>query len=93
MALSIFSRYLAIPTIEVDGVVSLAQRPVPAPGTYPDVLRHTIVGAQLLDELARIYYGDSSLWWVIADANEPRFPLDWKPGDSLIIPPLESVRR
>ena len=46
-----------------------------------------------LDLLARRYYGREDLWWRIADANPARFPLDWKAGDRLLVPPLRIATR
>ena len=39
-----------------------------------------------LDSLANQYYGDVSLWWVIAKANGIRGQVAFKPGTLLRIP-------
>jgi hypothetical protein len=45
-----------------------------------------------LYNLARDYYGDSQLWWVILDANpQYRAEIDIKYGDVLILPSPEEV--
>ena len=40
----------------------------PIPLTNSDQFIQTKVGTRL-DNLAQVYYGDSTLWWVIAKAN------------------------
>jgi nucleoid-associated protein YgaU len=54
---------------------------------------HTIIGGETLDALAARYYGREDLWWRIADANPLRFPLDWRPGDTVVIPPVRIATR
>jgi hypothetical protein len=93
MAASIYSRYYGLGTVTKGGQVSLAQRPIPPLQTYPDSLVHVVIGGETLDQLAFLYYGREDLWWRIADANPTRFPLDWKPGDKLVIPPLRVATR
>jgi hypothetical protein len=87
------SRYYALDTFEVDGVVTVAQRLTAPPSTFTDSIRHTVVGAETPDALAKLYYGREDLWWRIADANPGRFALDWKPGDVLVVPPLRVATR
>jgi hypothetical protein len=89
---SIYSRYYGLATIEVDGVVSLVERP-PAPDTEPGSLIHMCVGDETLDQLAKAYYGREDLWWRIADANAARFPFEWSAGDSIVVPPLPHATR
>lgn len=93
MSVSIYSRYHGIDTVEWNGNVSLAQRLTGPPPDYPDAILHTVTGAETLDQLARTYYGREDLWWRIADANPDRFPLDWRPGDVLVIPPVRVATR
>lgn len=93
MQLSIYSRYYGFETVEADGEVSLAQRLTGPPVEMPGSLRHTVTGRETLDQLARSYYGREDLWWRIADANPGAFPLDWKAGDVLVIPPLREATR
>jgi nucleoid-associated protein YgaU len=87
------SRYHGLETLEAGGRLTVAQRLTGAPPEYPDAIHHTIVGGELLDELARRYYGREDLWWRIADANPEHFPLDLKPGERLVIPPLRVATR
>ena len=93
MSVSIYSRYHALEMVEEGGRLSLAQRPAMAQQSYPDSLVHTLKGGETLDQLAALYYGREDLWWRIADANPSRFPLDWQPGDTLIIPPVRVATR
>ncbi len=93
MPVLIYSRYYGLDTVEKNGRVSLAQRPAISLETYPDGIIHTLVGNETLDQLAAHYYGREDLWWRIADANPPRFPLDWKAGDTLVIPPIRVATR
>jgi hypothetical protein len=40
-----------------------------------------------IDVLAYHYFGDATLWWIIADRNDIAFPLDLPPsGTTLRIP-------
>jgi nucleoid-associated protein YgaU len=91
--LSIYSRYYGSGTVEVEGAVSLAQRLTGPPPELAGSLRHTVTGRETPDQLARTYYGREDLWWRIADANPGAFPLDWQPGDVLVIPPLRVATR
>ncbi len=93
MPVSIFSRYYEVGTVEADGRVSLAQRLTGPAESYPDSIRHTLVGGETLDQLAAHYYGRAELWWRIADANPGRFSLDWQPGETLVIPPIRVATR
>ena len=93
MSISRTSRYYGLGTFEAEGVVTVAQRIRGAPPDFPDSIRHTLIGGETLDALAKKYYGREDLWWRIADMNPGRFPLDWEPGDVLVIPPLRVATR
>jgi len=93
MPVSMYSRHYGLDTVEEDGRVSLAQRPGAPSEAFPDSLVHTLVGGETLDQLAARYYGREDLWWRIADANSGRFPLDWEPGETLVIPPIRVATR
>jgi nucleoid-associated protein YgaU len=93
MSVSIYSRYHGSDTVMERGRVSIALRPEALPATQPDSILHTIIGGETLDQLAAHYYGREELWWRIADANPGRFPLDWKPGETLVIPPIRIATR
>jgi len=93
MPLSRTSRYFGLETLEVDGVRTIEQRLAGPPAEFPDSIRHTVVGGETLDGLAKLYYGREDLWWRIADANPGRFPLDLEPGETLVVPPLRVATR
>lgn len=44
-----------------------------------------------MTNLALRFFGDASLWWIIADFNfeKPFYPLDLEPDTALVIPPPE----
>ena len=93
MPVSRYSRYHGLPQVEQGGVVSLALRPA-TPGETPgDSIAHVLIGGETFDLLAARYYGRADLWWRIADANPKRFPLDWRPGETVIIPPIRIATR
>jgi hypothetical protein len=52
-----------------------------------------VTRGETFDQLAFLYYGREDLWWRIADANPARFPLDWTPGITVVIPPLRVATR
>lgn len=94
MSVSIFSRYYNVKTLELNGRLSLHQRDMSSVfETHPDSIEHTIVGNETLDQLAAKYYGREDLWWRIADVNSLKYPLDWKAGDILVIPPVRVATR
>ena len=93
MPVSIYSRYYNLEMVPFRGQNGFVQRLTVQTETYPDSIRHTIIGGETLDQLAARYYGREDLWWRIADANPQCFPLDWKPGDVLIIPPILTATR
>ncbi len=49
-------------------------------------VEHVIQGQETLDALANTFYGDDTLWWLIADVNNIFFMWDAGPGDTIIIP-------
>ncbi len=93
MAVTIYSRYYGLDVVTIDGEASLAERPSPSFAGDPDSLVHVMKSGETLDQLAFAYYGREDLWWRIADANPGRFPLDWAPGDTVVIPPLRIATR
>ncbi len=44
---------------------------------------------QKLEDISRLYYGRSDLWWFIAEVNGMVNPLDIQPNARLAIPPSE----
>lgn len=93
MAVSIYSRYYNLPSLEAMDKVALQQRPLPRQQEFTDSIEHMIVGQETLDQLAKKYYGREDLWWRIADANPNVFPSEWKAGDKVIIPPIRVATR
>jgi nucleoid-associated protein YgaU len=93
MPVTLYSRYYGRENVEIGDVLSLSQQPPVEVQEFPDSLRHTVIGGETLDQLAKRYYGREDLWWRIADANASRFPMDWKPGDVLVIPPIRVATR
>jgi len=68
------SRYAQIQNIAktlADGrtVTYLRRRFIPDTTDLPTQAFHDITAADRLDTVAATYYGDSQLWWRIADAN------------------------
>lgn len=59
----------------------------------PGVIQHTVQAGDRLDLLARHYYNDDRLWWLIVDAN-PEFMYggeivsDEMEGQTILIPRL-----
>lgn len=59
-----------------------------------DDLTHLVSQGDRLDLLASRYYGDPTLWWVIAVANGLDLPqVDLNVGDSIRIPSPRYVRQ
>jgi hypothetical protein len=58
----------------------------------PDDRFHVATDGDRIDVLAYCYFGDATLWWLIADWNDIAFPLDLPPsGTTLRIPSIEQV--
>ncbi|HRT64762.1 MAG TPA: hypothetical protein P5540_08020 [Candidatus Hydrogenedentes bacterium] len=53
---------------------------------------HTVTDGERLDIIARRYFGDAKLWWIICDYNDLFLPLDLDPGTVLRIPSVEHVQ-
>ena len=47
---------------------------------------HEVIDGDRLDTIAFKYYGNSRLWYIIADANEITNPFEIEVGSKLIIP-------
>jgi hypothetical protein len=91
MPISITSRYYKLLVYDATSAagtshptVAIRSSTPPAPGTT--VYRHTVSGVETMEYLAWRYYGDSKMWWRIAEANPPRFPLDLPTATPLNIP-------
>lgn len=49
--------------------------------------RYEVVNGDLIDKIAYEFYGDETLWWLIADVNNIDYAWDLRPGQILTIPP------
>jgi hypothetical protein len=61
-------------------VTYLRRRYIPDTSDLPTLAFHDMSAVDRLDNLAGTYYGDSQLWWRIADANAVSDP------DELLVP-------
>ena len=71
--------------VDAEGFPS--QNPTSGGGVAPK--SRTIYAGDRLDLIAWEEYGDCSKWRLIAEANEWVDPLHMRPGQTLIVPPLE----
>lgn len=59
---------------------------------FEDSVLHVAKAGDRFDLLADLYYGESTLWWLIAEANPTiTFPLDLTPGTEVAIPSLSNI--
>jgi len=91
MTVGITSRYRGLETYDAtdaNGVVHptvAIRRYAPPPADAVDY-QHQVTGVEGVEYLAWRFYGNSEVWWRIADANPARFPLSLRPGDVEAIP-------
>ena len=72
--------------IDKDGKIVYSTTYYPTiPVEDTDIFIRTVLGARI-EILAHQYYGDVSLWWIIAKANGIRGQVAFKPGTLLRIP-------
>jgi nucleoid-associated protein YgaU len=57
----------------------------------PPIPTGSVTGVETIEYLAWRYYGDSKLWWRIAEANDLQFALDIVPGTTLNIPGIRDL--
>lgn len=98
MPVSLTSRYTGVPVQDVtnaQGEVhpTIMVRPFTPPGPDTTLYRHTLVGLETIEYLAWRFYGSSSDWWRIAEANPLVFPLDLSSGMVVAIPSPTDVGR
>ncbi len=96
MPVDVNSRYRALPSYEVhraDGVTTaLPARVLPPIGAL-EMYNHRVTGVETIEYMAWRYFGSSASWWHIADANPLAFPLDYRPGATVQVPPARGVGR
>ena len=56
-----------------------------------EVYNHQVSGVETIESIAFRFFGKSTAWWVVADANGLTHPLDHRPGTTLKIPPAAGV--
>lgn len=91
MPVSITSRYYLSPVYDATDAegathATIAIRPPTPPDATVTMYSHLVSGVETIEYLAWRYYGDSSQWWQIAEANGLIFSTDIKPGMTLSIP-------
>lgn len=72
---------------------TIAMRRTPSTGAVPIFYQHVMVGMDTVESLAANLYHSSEVWWRIADANPLMFPLDWRPGMAIGLPPVSQRGR
>jgi hypothetical protein len=89
MSVTSGSRYADLPVFDApaaDGeshpTIALRLPPPPPIVTY----QRTVTTVDTLETLAWACFHSSTAWWRIADANPLVFPLDWCPGDVVVLP-------
>jgi nucleoid-associated protein YgaU len=65
---------------------TIAIRPPTPPAAGTVLYSHLVTGTETIEYLAWRYFGDSSLWWRIAEANALQYPMGLQPGSTLQIP-------
>jgi hypothetical protein len=83
------SRYASLPTIEVTAPDGTARR-LGAPRVVPEPAvdgAYEVQPGQRLDLLGQLATGDSTRWWVLADANPwPDATMLERPGQAIELP-------
>jgi hypothetical protein len=92
------SRYHELPVYEVDDpergrTATVAIRPSTPPPAGTATYRHVVTGTDTIEYLAWRFFGSSDAWWKLAEANPGLFPLDLRPGMSIVIPGMDEVGR
>jgi hypothetical protein len=93
-----FSRYANLPILELLHATrgttrSLPIRRPPVSPPPPGSLQHRYAGFETADLLALKYLGREELYWHLLDANGGRLPVAYEPGETLVIPALETATR
>ena len=96
MPVSVRSRYWNQATIAVAGPDGPSTAlPVRRTLAVPEgaTVSHVVNALDGVESLAAQFYGRSDVWWRIADANPPRFPLDFVPGERIEMPQRIGIGR
>jgi hypothetical protein len=78
-----------------DGTIAWGQFEIPEIPDFDDDIVYTLTGPERPDSVARRFYGNPSLWWVIAIKNGFRLPFSQlRGGQKIVIPsPAEILSR
>jgi hypothetical protein len=98
MPVDVTSRYWLFESYTVSDdkgtTTALPERPVRlVTDPEADLYNHRLTGVETIEYLAWRYFGNSSAWWHIADANALVFPLDHRPGTTVKVAPAGGVGR
>jgi len=81
------SRYAGLDfTSVVDSGVPKRFLHVRIPGSLASDFQHTLIAGEELDLLALRYFGQSRLWWKVAEVNDLFWPFDLASGTALNMP-------
>jgi nucleoid-associated protein YgaU len=91
MPVGITSRYYNSPVYAADDAhqvshPTIAIRPPTPPAAGVTIYSHLVTGVETIEYLAWRYYGNSALWWQIAEANDLQYPINLVVGSSINIP-------
>lgn len=97
MAVGPFSRYRDLPVLVVEHETRGATRSLPIRRRPAEPLGqvrlHRFASFDAVDLIARRQYGREDLFWQVLDANGGRLPDSFVPGETLVVPPLETATR
>lgn len=74
-----------------EGVFFLERKPL-IYSKSPKDRYYTVIASDTIWAIAHAAYGNSKLYWVIADVNNLSMPIDITPGQTLIIPDLIDLK-
>lgn len=71
----------------IDGVEFFDLLDLPTVPEQPDDISYSVISPDRIDLIAKKFYGEEALWWVIAVANNiEKIPQDLQVGDIIRIP-------
>jgi len=96
MPVIITSRYYKSPVYDATDAKgishpTIAIRPPTPPPAGTTQYQHLVSGLETIEYLAWRYYGDSKLWWRIAEANGLQFAPEIAAGMTLAIPGVRDL--